>query len=769
MIVRPRILHLRASRFVGGPEKQLLDYAKRELHGPYEIILGSFLAPDEGHDFYQAARHCNLSAVVFPDDLWGRNSALLQLKHFLRTERISLLCTHGYKADILGLLAGRSARVPVVPFLRGWTGEDWKVALYEALDRRAIMRADRIVTLSALHAENLAKETGLGGKVHTVVNAIDCSPLDLEHAREARAELLQRFQLPPQSFLIVCAGRLSREKGTTDLLRAASLLKDRHEDIRWIIFGDGVLRESLQNLAHDIRIGDRVVFAGFEGDLQNILPGCDLLVNPSLAEQMPNIVLEGMAAGIPVLATDVGGVREIAGPMMALALVAPARPDELARCISDLKTDRSRTQALALAGYRRVTTAFSRESQIQAFHELYEDVIPAASKAALPIGAPVHAGENRLANELADPAPFLSVVIPVRNEETHIASVLESLLIQNYPRDRYEILVVDGMSTDHTRQIVEDYANRSQVLIRCLPNPLGLSSAGRNQGIRNSRGSYVLFIDGHAHLPSNDLLRDSASLFQSTSADCLCRPQPLDFPANSIFQQAVAAVRSTVIGHGRDSTIYDLSHEGFIPPMSSGASYRRAVFEKVGLFDETFDACEDVEFNFRVHQAGFCSYSSPRLHLKYRPRTNLGQLWRQMERYGTGRFRLACKHPQAAGFFQLIPVLLILWIVFGLLLSWAFPVVRWTYIASLALYFGVVLLSSLGIAMRKGLRVGLWVPPICVVVHFGLGMGFLKAVLGSLSFTANASRRDSVTEPSQRLRCPESAARNRSQTQAHER
>lgn len=713
---RPCILHLRASRFVGGPEKQLLGYAQMELDGPYEIILGTFTGRGEGGEFYQAAVDLKVRAAAFPDHLLGQRSAVRELARFLKREGVALVCTHGYKADIVGIIAARKAGVPVVPFLRGWTHEDWKVSIYEFLDRHAIARADRIVTLSGLHADLLAKQIGSRDKIHTVINAIDRPILNQGASAKARARLVERFHVSQENFLIASAGRLSPEKGTADLLRAAALLKDeKFSDIRWVIFGEGVLQKSLQALARELGVHDRVIFAGFEKDLQNLLPGFDLLVNPSLSEQMPNIVLEAMAAGIPVVATDVGGVSEIAGPMAALALVPPDKPNELARCISELKADPNHLRALASCGYQRVLNAFSRQAQINAMHNLYKELIPPR-----PEGMDPHT------------APFFSVVIPARNEEVCISEVLTSLLAQKYPADRFEILVADGMSTDGTKDIVEGYSARSSVSVRYLQNPLQLSSAGRNQGVRNSRGEYILFIDGHSHIPSVSLLADSAAVFEKTGAHCLCRPQPLDPPGNTTFQRAVAAVRSSVLGHGRDSTIYDMEHEGFVAPMSSGACYRRAVFDRVGLYDETFDACEDVEFNFRVHQAGLRSYSSPRLQVKYYPRKNLRQLWRQMHRYGVGRFRLAHKHPSAGNVFQAVPALLVIWLILGCVFSFVFSTVRWLYFASLLFYFGGILIGSFSILIRHGFRIGLLAPLIYLDVHLALGVGYLRSALSSV-------------------------------------
>jgi len=118
--------------------------------------------------------------------------------------------------------------------------------------------------------------------------------------------------------------------------------------------------------------------------------------------------------------------------------------------------------------------------------------------------------------------------------------------------------------------------------MRMLPNPLGLSSAGRNVGARHSSGELVFFIDGHCHIPTRTLLRDAVALFNKTGADCLSRPQPLTAEGNSFFQNVVAHVRATALGHGRDSTIYNTDYEGPVDPCSAGALYRRRCLSASG-------------------------------------------------------------------------------------------------------------------------------------------------------------------------------------------
>jgi len=241
------------------------------------------------------------------------------------------------------------------------------------------------------------------------------------------------------------------------------------------------------------------------------------------------------------------------------------------------------------------------------------------------------------------PSPTISVVMPVLNEARDLNTLLDQVLNQKPPAGGFEVLVVDGGSTDDTRSIVtargEDCPN-----LLLLDNPRRLSGAGRNVGARAARGKYVLFLDGHCALPRDDYLIRTVELFESTGASCLCRPQPLNRMAANEWSRAISAARHSWLGHYPASDIYG-GPSGFTDPSSAGAAYARSLIEDLGGYDERFDACEDVEFNHRVALGGFPSYFHPDLTVEYRPRASLGAFFRQMFRYGRGRARLMARHP----------------------------------------------------------------------------------------------------------------------------
>lgn len=329
--------------------------------------------------------------------------------------------------------------------------------------------------------------------------------------------------------------------------------------------------------------------------------------------------------------------------------------------------------------------------------------------------------------------PFLTVVMPVRNEARFIRDTLGQLLGQEYPVERYEIIVADGMSDDGTREIVTELArNNSQVKI--INNPKRLSSAGRNIGFKNGIGDYFLVVDGHCFIPDDKLFINLVECFAKSGADCLGRPQPLDPPGLTIFQQSVALARSSRLGHGSDSLIYG-EYEGFASPVSNGAAYRREVFVKVGYVDEHFDACEDVEFNYRVEMAGLICYTSPKLVIRYYPRENLMGLFRQLARYGKGRRRFTRKHPEALATNQLIPAAFVVTGLCGLICLMALFVFMGVSIPlfllsiPFCLYLMLIAGETLRVFLKNGLHHAVTIPAILFLIHFALGYGFLKEII----------------------------------------
>lgn len=316
----------------------------------------------------------------------------------------------------------------------------------------------------------------------------------------------------------------------------------------------------------------------------------------------------------------------------------------------------------------------------------------------------------------------ITVIVPVRNEAAAIEATLRALLTQDYPD--FEVIVADGQSDDETvavaRRLQGEFGN-----LKVLYNPRRWSSAARNLGVRHATGDAVIVVDGHCTLPGQDYLRRAAEAFAASGAATLGRPQPLTVEGATPFQVALAAARQSKLGHNPDSDIFS-DRPGFVDPQNVAVAYRREVFRRVGLFDERFDACEDVEFNTRVGRAGLDCYFEPRIAAVYHPRRSPAALFKQLARYGAGRARLAVKFPDSLTLPALAVPLWAAWLALGWLPGLLWPPALWLYAASAGLYAAAVLAFSAGLAVRLPRPAARHLPAVFVTVHLGFGWGFLR-------------------------------------------
>ena len=331
-----------------------------------------------------------------------------------------------------------------------------------------------------------------------------------------------------------------------------------------------------------------------------------------------------------------------------------------------------------------------------------------------------HKGESSL--------EFVSIVVPVRNEQRYIKATLEMLLRQEYPEEGFEILVVDGRSDDATRDIVKRIA-RIHTNVRLVDNPRIWSSAGRNVGVEHARGDIILVIDGHCELESTTHLRDLVDAFTRSGADIVGRPQPLRVANASKLQRAISEARASLLGHHPDSFIYT-QVDRFVPAISVGAAYRRNVFDVIGFFDETFDACEDVDFNHRADQAELKCFFSSKVAVCYAPRSSLTGLFHQLARYGRGRIRLGRKHPETFTLKTLLPGVFVTGILAGPILPWIDTRLVWVYWLCLLFYVGVLIGASLSIAFRRrDWKLAFILPLVFATIHISAGFGILQETL----------------------------------------
>jgi len=369
------IMHLISTNFYGGPEKQIIEHLKRLNHVHYQGILASFIEKDNPNKTLEQANAIGLRNHGIPMSGPIDITALFNLIGLLDQEKADLLCTHGYKATIMGWWAGKRIGVPVVAFSRGYTAENLKVAFYEWFERRVLGRVNGIIFVSEGQRKRL-EHLGISGQRSWVVhNAISVDWFRISENETVRKEIFRRLHIPEGTAMIVSAGRLSPEKGHRFLVEAVGMLWGIINNTHFVFCGDGPCQKELERQSKELGISKICHFVGFRHDLKEIFQAMDLFVLPSLTEGLPNVVLEAFACAKPVVATNVGGVPEIVEDGINGILVQKESPDLLAEAIKQCLIDPGKRRSMGEAGYQKVRKEFTFESQTQKLEAIYNEVL----------------------------------------------------------------------------------------------------------------------------------------------------------------------------------------------------------------------------------------------------------------------------------------------------------------------------------------------------------------------------------------------------------
>jgi len=316
--------------------------------------------------------------------------------------------------------------------------------------------------------------------------------------------------------------------------------------------------------------------------------------------------------------------------------------------------------------------------------------------------------------------PEVSVIVPCRNEARYIAQCLDSILATRFPPDRLEVLVVDGLSDDGTRQIITEYAARYPY-VRLLDNPARITPSALNTGIRAARGNVVVRMDAHATYPP-DYIPRLVSELQESGADNVGGvfvPRPAD---DSPTARAIALGLSHPLGVGNSYHRIGSTTPRWVDTVPFGC-YRRDVFERIGMFDEELVRNQDEEFNFRLLNNGGHILLVPSVTINFSTRKSLRQVARMFYQYGSFKPLVARKAGRIMTVRQLVPPIFVVSLVTTGLLSFAVPAARLVVTAIAAVYGAVVIGAAVRAIREHGIRCAVF-----PVVHFSYGLGFLAGL-----------------------------------------
>lgn len=324
--------------------------------------------------------------------------------------------------------------------------------------------------------------------------------------------------------------------------------------------------------------------------------------------------------------------------------------------------------------------------------------------------------------------PTVSVIIPCRNERDYISPCVRSIVENGYT-GKLEIIIVDGMSDDGTRGVLRELEARN-VDLRIVDNPLRTTPVAMNLGLQSARGDVVLIVGAHCELGPGYISTATRQLLSHKDIACV-GGRTIPRVAGGPVQQAIAAVLGSRFGVGNAYFRIPGSKVREVDTVAFGA-YRREVFEKIGGFDERLVRNQDIEFNFRVRQAGYRILLDPSIKVYYSPRRSIRAFWRQ--NFGNGFWNiitwwlvpgsLSCRH--------FVPLFFVSWlIVFGTL-GVLTPVARVLFWTAIGAYGTLDVLESVRIA-AKGRRASL--AASCLVfpiLHLSYGVGSLCGIFSVL-------------------------------------
>lgn len=310
--------------------------------------------------------------------------------------------------------------------------------------------------------------------------------------------------------------------------------------------------------------------------------------------------------------------------------------------------------------------------------------------------------------------PFISIVIPCRNESAFIAEVLNNILNQDYENGKMEVWVVDGQSNDDTVAIVKSYTDKHP-WIKLLSNPDMIVPFALNIAIRNSSGKFVVRMDAHT-VYASDYVSKIVATFKQTNADIV--GGPMRAVGKTDFQKAVAYATSTKLGVG-DSQFHDENFEGYVDSVYLGA-WKKEIFEGVGYFDEQMKRNQDDEFHYRAKSLGKKIYLNPKIKSTYYPRDSFSKLLKQYFQYGLFKPLVLKKVKSGMKLRHLIPTLFFIYLI---TLPVGYYLAGWVTLLPLLAYFALEVLFTL--KSKGSINEKIFILLIYPILHFSYGCGFI--------------------------------------------
>lgn len=553
-----------------GTEKQVAEIVRRIDKNEFDVHLACF---EDSPRLQELAPHCR--PAVFPlVSLYGMNGVrqMMALRRYIGRHGIDVVHTFMQKANIAGVLASRGCPVRAVVASRRNLGY-WQTPFYRRLFRYLNRHTTRLVANSEGSRRYAIEVEGAEpARVDVLYNGVD---MELYTPVKRNPETLCRLGVPAGARLVGIVANYRPVKDLGLFLRTAKVVAGRVPEAAFVLIGSGPQHQELARLAGELGIPDRVYFTAGQGKVADYLPFLSVACLTSHSEGFSNAILESMAAGLPVVATDVGGNSEAIEDGVTGFVVRRRDPEDMAEPIAGLLTDEAKRSAMGRAAIERCREKFEIGGAVRRLEEYYASLA----------GRPARAQTR---------SPRVSVIVPAYRATEYIAETLDSVFAQTY--GDFEVVVVNDGCPDTValERVLEPYLPR---LVYRKQENRGLSGA-RNTGIGAARGEYVALLD------ADDLWDPRFLELQMELLEC--RPE-LDLVwCDSVFFGATPLVgrKFSEVCPSRRPVTTEALLTGRCRPIASCVVARRQAVLDAGGFDENLRRVEDFDMWIRLAHRG---------------------------------------------------------------------------------------------------------------------------------------------------------------------
>jgi glycosyltransferase involved in cell wall biosynthesis len=368
-----KILHLIDHYKIGGPGKTIINSAKFINKENFEIHVASFCINGEHTEFSKAVVKDEIKYLMLNDKRGINFAAVNDLKDYIEKNKIDILHTHVFKSDFFGILL--KFKIPSIKLItthHGWIRNSLAQKIYMSLDLRLSKFFDGVIIVSHDLYNKTKKSLNKKGFVTVIHNAI---VTDDYKKSGNRTFLRKKYNLSEEDIVLGIVSRLSIEKGILDFIECTVNLFKKYKKIKLVIVGDGPMEMALKEKVKKLKLESSILFTGHMTNTQHFYEVFDIFINPSRTEGISNVILEAMANRVPVIATNVGGTKEIIDHPINGTLIDMINYKKFPIIIEEMINKKDQWDTITTEGYKKIKRDFSFMGRMRKIESFYRDVL----------------------------------------------------------------------------------------------------------------------------------------------------------------------------------------------------------------------------------------------------------------------------------------------------------------------------------------------------------------------------------------------------------